>query len=60
MGLPALCMAGGKGASSPIALIGSTSEDNIFEDTVPSVLGELHKRLLSVDSVVLCYFCLKN
>lgn len=60
MGLPALCMAGGKGASSPIALIGSTSEENIFEDIVPSAPGELHKRLLSVDSVGLCHFCVQN
>lgn len=53
-------MAGGKEASSPIALIESTSEESIFEDTVPPAPGELHKRLLSVDSVGLCHFSVKN
>lgn len=53
-------MAGGKEASSPMALIGSTSEENIFEDTVPSAPGELHKRLVSADSVRLCHFSVEN
>lgn len=43
-----------------MALIGSTSEENIFEDTVPSAPGELHKRLLSADSVRLCHFSVEN
>lgn len=53
-------MVGGKEASIPIALIGSTSKESIFEDTVPSAPGELHKRLVSVDSVGLCHLSVEN